>query len=73
MEFMHEIENILFTSFKALPPLLLAGLGGMITYKIRVLNLGLEGMMLLGAFTAILPITIRDLRYWDSWQRFWFP
>lgn len=54
MEFMHEIENILFTSFKALPPLLLAGLGGMITYKIRVLNLGLEGMMLLGAFTAIL-------------------
>lgn len=49
-----EFENILRTVCNALPPLLLAGLGGMITSKVGVLNLGLEGMMLLGAFTAIL-------------------
>lgn len=54
MSFLVEVENILKTTINALPPLLLAGLGGMITSKVGVLNLGLEGMMLMGAFTAIL-------------------
>ncbi len=48
------IENILTATMKALPPILLAGLGGMITSKIGVLNLSLEGTMLLGAFAAVL-------------------
>lgn len=48
------MENILNTTFRSLPPLLLAGLGGMITAKVGLLNLGLEGMMLVGAFTAVI-------------------
>ena len=48
------MENILNTAFRSLPPLLLAGLGGMITAKVGLLNLGLEGMMLVGAFTAVI-------------------
>ena len=51
---MNELENILITTFNALPPLLLAGLGGMITSRIGILNLGLEGMMLIGAFVAVI-------------------
>ncbi|SBW01313.1 conserved membrane hypothetical protein [uncultured Eubacteriales bacterium] len=54
MNLVIELENMLQTTFNALPPLLLAGLGGMITSKVGVLNLGLEGMMLMGAFVAIL-------------------
>lgn len=45
---------MLRTSCNSLSPLLLAGLGGMITAKVGILNLGLEGMMLLGAFGAVL-------------------
>ena len=48
------MENILNTAFRSLPPLLLAGLGGMITAKVGLLNLGLEGMMLVWAFTAVI-------------------
>lgn len=47
-------ENMLATTFKALPPLVFAGLGGMITAKVGMLNLGLEGMMLMSAFVAAI-------------------
>ena len=49
-----ELENMLRTTFNALPALLLAGLGGMITAKVGLLNLGLEGMMLMSAFVAVI-------------------
>lgn len=54
MDMAIELENALITTCYALPPLLLAGLGGMITSKVGVLNLGLEGMMLIGAFVAVV-------------------
>lgn len=49
-----ELENVIRTTCYSLPPLLLAGLGGIITSKVGILNLGLEGMMLLGAFAAVI-------------------
>lgn len=49
-----DLENTLRTTFNSLPPLLLAGLGGVISAKVGLLNLGLEGMMLVGAFTAVM-------------------
>lgn len=54
MKLVTEIEYVLQTAINALPPLLLAGLGGMITARINILNMGLEGMMLIGAFVAIV-------------------
>ncbi len=51
MEF---FENALTATFTALPPLVFAGLGGMITAKVGLLNLGLEGMMLMSAFVAAI-------------------
>ena len=48
------MESILNTTFRSLPIILLAGLGGMISAKVGLLNLGLEGMMLIGAFTAVI-------------------
>ncbi len=49
-----DLDNILRTTCNSLPPLLLAGLGGVISSKVGLLNLGLEGMMLVGAFTAVI-------------------
>lgn len=54
MELTIFLENALQTALKSLPPLVFAGLGGMITAKVGMLNLGLEGMMLMAAFTAAI-------------------
>ncbi len=48
------ITNILEVTLRSLPAILLAGFGGLITQRIRVGNLGLEGFMLIGAFTAVV-------------------
>ena len=42
----------------ATTPLVFAGIGELVTEKIRVLNLGVEGMMLVGAVTAFVTLVI---------------
>lgn len=48
------IESILSAALRMLPPLLLAGLGGMLSSRIGLLNMALEGMMLMGSFVAVI-------------------
>lgn len=47
------IENVIQTTLNACPPLVLAGLASMITAKVGILNIGIEGMMLAGSFIAM--------------------
>jgi len=46
------VEAILYQTLKLIPALLLASLGELVAEKSGVLNLGVEGLMLMGAFTA---------------------
>lgn len=48
------ITIILEVTIRALPAILMGGLAGLITQRIKVGNLGLEGFMLIGAFSAVL-------------------
>lgn len=48
------ISNILEVTLRFLPAILLAGFGGLITQRIKLVNLGLEGFMLIGAFSAVV-------------------
>jgi len=46
------LEAVLYQTLKLVPALLLACLGELVAEKSGVLNLGVEGLMLMGAFTA---------------------
>lgn len=46
------LERLISAILRTLPPILLAGLGGMVAARVKINNLGLEGMMLIGAFVG---------------------
>lgn len=49
-----DIISILNSALRMSAPIILAGLGGLFTHKAGVLNIALEGMMLTGAFVAVV-------------------
>ncbi len=51
---MNLLNSILYDTIYHSTPLILAVLGGLFAHKANVLNIGLEGMMLMGAFAATL-------------------
>ena len=55
-----DVVAIVLTIITASTPLLLAATGELITEKSGVLNLGVEGMMLIGAITAFATTTITN-------------
>ncbi|SHF54073.1 ABC transporter permease [Desulforamulus putei] len=56
MDILHNLFNLgtLVAGIRIATPILLAGLGGLHTMQANILNIGMEGMMLFGAFSAVL-------------------
>ena len=46
-------EDLISSVLRALIPVLLAALGGMIAERVGIFNIGLEGMLLVGAFSGV--------------------
>lgn len=55
---MNLIGNILYDTVYHSTPIILAVLGGLFAYKANVLNIGLEGMIVMGAFSSSLSILL---------------
>lgn len=55
---MRLLDNILYDMVYHSTPLILAVLGGLFAYKANVLNIGLEGLILMGAFSSSLFILL---------------
>ncbi len=61
------VTALLFGAITAGVPLLLAGLGEQISEKAGVLNIGIEGMMLLGAYGGFVAAYYTDSFGSASW------
>lgn len=48
------LTNVLFSTLRVMTPLLLAALAGLISQRVNLLNIALEGLMLFGAFFAVI-------------------
>ena len=52
------LQSILYDCIYHSAPIILCVLGGAFAYKANVLNIGLEGMMLNGAFISVLSYSM---------------
>jgi simple sugar transport system permease protein len=58
------ISNILFATLRVATPLLLAGMAGLISQRVNLLNIALDGLMLFGAFFAVVFGSLLGSPWW---------
>jgi ABC-type uncharacterized transport system permease subunit len=56
--FVDVLNNIIYSTLQNTTPLMLAALGGVFCQKAKIFNIGLEGIMLVGAFSAICGVML---------------
>lgn len=57
------LTNILFATLRMSAPLILAGMAGVLSQQVNLLNIALEGLMLFGAFAAV----VFGAQFGDPW------
>lgn len=69
MDFMTALEIIISASLLSAAPLIFTALGGVFSERSGVVNIGLEGLMIIGAFTSIVfNLTFsKTLGAWTPW------
>ncbi|MFW6184835.1 MAG: ABC transporter permease, partial [Chloroflexota bacterium] len=51
---MELLGNVLFATMRMSAPLILAAMAGVLSQRVNLLNIALEGLMLFGAFVAVV-------------------
>jgi general nucleoside transport system permease protein len=62
---------VILTIVTAATPLLIAAMGELVVERSGVLNLGVEGMMVMGAVAGFAAALITGQPCWAFWQRSW--
>lgn len=54
MEFLEVVVNIAASTLRLSTPLILVAMAGLLSYQVGLINIALEGLMLIGAFSAVV-------------------
>ena len=54
MELLEMVVNVLASTLRLATPLVLVGMAGLLSYQVGLINIALEGLMLVGAFVAVV-------------------
>ena len=54
MEIVDFLTNLSASTLRLATPLIFAAMAGLLSYQVRLINIALEGLMLIGAFTAVV-------------------
>lgn len=60
--------SLIYATFRASTPIIYAALCAAITQQANILNVGTEGIMLMGALWRLPSATLQEAGCWACWQ-----